>query len=362
MRGQHQPFALKLSGAVLITLFLLTTWLVQPAIGVTPPTQDPRPTLAPPQPPAGPGGDTDGDGGLPGESCAGLRGTVINWGYRNEPGITVRLSDGGWETTQVTSSDGRYQFGPLGQGIAFLAADLAPGQAETLNPIADNVAIRLRCDFDVIANLGLSSSASRPHLPATIRMGVSQDAVLPGGTATFFLTLKNGMPNSISHVFVTDYLPEGLSVIDVTTTKGTVEVLDGRMIVVDVGEMTQGGKETIQIKVEADPTLASGTRLHNTATLLYAESAADQAWANLTVAGAKGKAAVRPTALPSASLDQVTPKAAATPSADQSASPTDELLPVTGERTTVALPAVLSIGLVIVLIGANRLRGRFTAR
>ena len=43
--------------------------------------------------------------------CAGLRGTVVNWGFQNEPGVTLRLGDGGWELVQITSTDGRYGFG-----------------------------------------------------------------------------------------------------------------------------------------------------------------------------------------------------------------------------------------------------------
>lgn len=368
MHRRNQTFGFKLGGAVLITLLLLTTWFAQPVVGVTPPLQGGRPTIPPPRPP-GPGGADSGEGGgLTAESCAGLRGTLINWGYQNEPGVTLRLSDGGWETTQVTSSDGGYQFGSLGQGVAFLSADLSPKQAETLRPMADNVAIRLRCDFDVVANLGLYSSPSRPDPPATLTMSVSQAALFPGGTTTFYLAVKNDMPHSISHVFVTDYLPEGMRATDVTATEGAVEALNGRMVTVDIGELPQGGQVTIQIVAQADSALAYGTRLTNTATLLYAESAADQAWATLVVGGAAEAESEVPISTPSPPppAESATPAPAeATPApapptlaADQTPDSADELLPVTGNGATVALP-VLGIVLAILLFGVRHLRQQF---
>jgi uncharacterized repeat protein (TIGR01451 family) len=301
-----------------------------------------------------------------------LRGTVINWGYQNEPGVILRLSDGGWEATQITSTDGGYQFGPLGEGVAFLSPDLPPKQAETLRPMADDVAIRLRCDLDVVANLGLYSSPGRPDPPATLTMGVSRSTLLPGETVTFYLTLENDMPHPISHVVVTDYLPDGLTVADVTTSRGAVEVLSGRMVTVNVGDLPQGGQEAIQIVAQADPSLAYGTGMKNAASLLYAESAADQAWTTLTV-GTSEAAALTPTPVSSPSSAQpAAPSSTATgtvpaemtptplppaPIADQTPVAGDELLPVTGGDVTSVVP-VAGFVLVLVLLGVRRLRER----
>jgi uncharacterized repeat protein (TIGR01451 family) len=241
--------------------------------------------------------------------------------------------------------------------------------------MANDVAIRLRCDFDIIANLGLYSSQNRPDPPATLTMGVSQGTLTPGGTVTFYLTLQNSMTHPISHVFVTDHLPDGLTVSDVTTTRGTVEVLNNRMVTVNLGDLPEGSQETIQIETQVDPVLEYGTSIRNTASLLYAESAADQAWANLRVGG-EGQAGVAtpPSLSTSLSTDPAEPAPAATaavpteetstalsatPLAEQTPGPTDELLPVTGFGSTVAVP-VVGIGLAIVLLGARRLRGRIS--
>lgn len=360
---------MRIQGARLIGLLvvgmLILVWLATPAAGSSPPPQGgtPHPSLDEP----GPAESGGIEGEVPsGELCTGLRGTVINWGFQNEPGITLRLSDGGWETTQITATDGRYQFGPLGQGMAFLSPDLTSGQAETLRPMADDVAIRLRCDFDIVANLGLYSSPTRPDPPATLTMGVSRTALVPGGDVTFFLTLQNGMPHSISHVFVTDFLPDGLIVTEATTTQGAVEVLNGRMVTVAMGDLPQAGKETIQITAEVDPSLAYGTRLRNTASLLYAESAADQAWADLVIGGAQGSAASTPTSVAATPEPKATttPPAEETPipaspapEAEQTPAPGDELLPVTGTGAKIALPA-LGITLVIALMSLRNMRKR----
>jgi hypothetical protein len=175
------------------------------------------------------------------------------------------------------------------------------------------------------------------------------------------------MPHSISHVFVTDFLPDGLTVADVTTTRGTVEVLDGRMVTVNIGDLPQGAKETIQIVAQVDPKLTYGVRLKNIASLLYAESAADQAWATLTVGSAAGVAAATPTLLTSPSPDQpVTPATTAeeTPTpepstlvADQTPGPGDELLPVTGGGMTAVLP-MAGFVLALLLLGVRHLRER----
>lgn len=366
MRKNNKTSSLRFGGAVLVTLFLLATWFAQPVMGVAPPLQDERPTLPPPQP--GPSGDgAEGEEDVSAGTCAGLRGTVVNWGFQNEPGITLRLGDGGWETTQVSSTDGSYQFGPLGQGVAFLSVDLSSKQAESLRPMADNVAVRLRCDFDMIVNLGLYSSLSRPDPPATLTMGVSRTELMPGGTVTFYLPIENSMPHSISHVFVTDFLPDGLNVVDVTTTRGTVEVLNGQMVTVNMGDLPQDAKETIQIVAQVDPALAYGARLKNIASLLYAESAADQAWTTLTVASTTGVAAVTPTPLTSPSPAQPTTPLSATtaeetpapstPVADQTPGPGDELLPVTGGGLTAVLP-MAGFVLVLLLLGVRHVRER----
>jgi uncharacterized repeat protein (TIGR01451 family) len=301
----------------------------------------------------------------------------------------LRLGDGGWELVQITSTDGRYGFGSLGGGIAFLKTDLTAGQAKTLHPMVGDVAIRLRCDLDIIANLGLYSSSQRPALPATLAMRVSPSALLPGKTATFYLTLKNGMSNPISHVLVTDYLPDGLKVTNVVATRGAVEVLNGQMVTVVVGDLPQGGQETVQIEAQADPALANGVRLKNTASLLYAESVADQAAVTLVVgrgqAGASspsptqaptlaanktptpspsptptpapGAAGVTPTAVPPTATPNPSPTPAPAANKPPTPTPSGSLLPTTGQGAPVVWPAVIFV-VALLALGVYNMRRR----
>jgi uncharacterized repeat protein (TIGR01451 family) len=367
---RNKNLAFKLVGATL-ALLLLLMWFAQPAVGVSPPLQGtPRPTLPPggPPPPSGAGSGTDG-GVVTDENCASLRGTVINWGFQNEPDVALRLGDGGWEVFQVTADDGRYSFGPLGQGIAFLSVNLSPEQAETLRPMADEVAIRLRCDFEMVVNVGLYSGSTRPDPPATLTMSVSQVNPLPGGSVVFYMAIANDMPHAISHVFVTDYLPDGLTVTEAVTTHGFVEVLNGRMVTASIDSLAQGEQATVQITAQVSPDLAYGTRLQNVASLLYAESAADQAWVNLVVGGT-GQVEAAPTVveLAATSTPTAAPEATATVAAEETptpeslateASPTpespDELLPITGTGTGVVLP-VAGFVLALLVLGVHRLR------
>ena len=372
-------------GARLVSILLLgvlaLSWPALPVQGSVPPQQGTPhptqpPTAGPPAGPSGPGVKTEG--GAVSDHCAGLRGTVINWGFQNEPGVTLRLGDGGWEAVQITSADGQYRFGSLGEGIAFLKTDLTAGQAKTLHPMVGDVAIRLRCDLDIIANLGLYSSSQRPALPATLTMRVAPAALLPGKTATFYHTMKNTMSNPISHVLVTDYLPDGLKVTNVVATRGSVEVLNGRMVTVAVGDLPQGGEETIQIAAQADPALANGTRLKNTASLLYAESVADQASVTLAIgrgqAGAAspsstqapsptanktptpGAAGATPTALPPGPSATPAPAANKTPTP----APTGSLLPTTGQGASAVWPAAIFV-VALLALGVYNMRRRPSA-
>jgi uncharacterized repeat protein (TIGR01451 family) len=376
----------RLVGILLFGLLALS-WLALPVQGSVPPQQGtPHPTLPPtsgPPGPAGPGSGAAG-GAVTADHCAGLRGTVVNWGFQDEPGVTLRLGDGGWELVQITSTDGRYGFGSLGEGIAFLKIDLTAGQAKTLHPMVGDIAIRLRCDLDIIANLGLYSSSQRPALPATLAMRVAPSAVLPGKATTFYLTLKNGMSNPISHVLVTDYLPDGLKVTNVVVSRGAVEVLNGRMVTVAVGDVPQGGTETIQIVAQADPALADGTRLKNTASLLYAESVADQAAVTLVVGrgqagvanpstaqtppAAAGKTpapnpsptlasgAATPTALPPSPSPTPAPAANKLPTP----TPAGSLLPTTGQAASAVWPAALFV-VALLALGVYSIRRRPSA-
>jgi LPXTG-motif cell wall-anchored protein len=163
-----------------------------------------------------------------------------------------------------------------------------------------------------------------------------------------------------------------------------VEVLNGRMVTVAVGDVPQGGTETIQIVAQADPALADGTRLKNTASLLYAESVADQAAVTLVVGrgqagvanpstaqtppAAAGKTpspnpsptlasgAATPTALPPSPSPTPAPAANKLPTP----TPAGSLLPTTGQAASAVWPAALFV-VALLALGVYSIRRRPSA-
>jgi hypothetical protein len=233
-----------------------------------------------------------------------IKGVVINWGYRPEPGVTLRLGDGGWELTQVTSTDGRYLFGPLGSGLAVLKVDLPPGSP--LRPAAREVVVQTSGDDGIVANFALYNGDEVPRPPAHLTVATSPAGVGPGDRVTFSLKAQNDLPNGISEVLVTLLLPRDLVPQEVRPSCGTVVIYDnpmslhiGRLVTVRMGSIPQGGTETADVVAVLDKNVEPGTTLESVATLLYAESVMDQAVAKVEVGGVSG---VRPARLPTTGL------------------------------------------------------------
>jgi hypothetical protein len=163
-------------------------------------------------------------------------------------------------------------------------------------------------------------------------------------------------------------------------TRGAVEVLNGRMVTVAVGDLPQGGEETIQIVAQADQALANGTRLKNTASLLYAESVADQAAVTLVVgSGQAGAASPSPTAnktlTPSPSTTLAPGAAGATPTAlppgpsptptpaankPPTPTPSGSVLPITGQGASPVWPAAIFV-VALLALGVYNMRRRPSA-
>ena len=212
-----------------------------------------------------------------------MQGVVLNWGYRNEPDVTVRLSDYGYEASQVTSTEGRYDFRGLGAGYAVLQPLLSDSQRQQLNVYTNEVAVRLRCEAQPVANLGLYSGNVPPHPPASLTVAADPTTARPGDEVRFHFVVRNGLPTGISKVMVTDLFPAPLSIVEAQVGRGAAEVLDGRMLALDVGAMSSGEEVTATVTVKIDETALPGQEAVNRTSLLYAESMADQVVTNLMV-------------------------------------------------------------------------------
>ncbi len=278
MKRQFKTIS-RLNGVLGLVLLLSLLWagLAQAA----PPAQDPRPPVGGGGGGgAGSSGENGGDHGSPELRCATLSGQVTNWGVGPQANIRAELKTGSWQTTSISASDGTYGFGGLGVGLATLHVAMAP--EDTLKPLIQDAGVYLSCNYPIVANIAVySGSAVEP--PATLAMSASSQTITPGDDFSFTLTVKNGLPNEITNVVVTDMMPRGLKALQVSSSARPKDAqivgggADGQLVVVNLDKLAKGAKATITIKVNADIDLLGGTKIKNTATLFYRESFAHQA-------------------------------------------------------------------------------------
>lgn len=306
--------------AIALIMVMLLLGLLSPhSAQAGPPAQDTRPPGESGNGGNGSGGDggdrgDSGDSGSAENRCAGLYGQVLNWGVGPAEGATVSLESSSWQLNATSSSDGSYNFGALGVGVATLHVPVAPGQAT--RPLIQDAGVYLNCDFPIVANVAfVSDEAVEP--PAIIQMSADETALAPGNEMELVLTVKNGLPNDITNVVVTDLMPPGLTALAVasSTGEGAGQIIDGgaegQLVVVNLNRLAAEEEATVRIQVAAAPGLTSGANIRNTATLFYRESAAHQASLNFTVGqgGLPAPVAAAPTATPQAA-DAFAPPAA----------------------------------------------------
>jgi hypothetical protein len=292
---------------VILLASLLFGLVVSPATGAGP-AQPPRPPFE-----GGGGGkwEDEGDkdeGKLP-PKYAVVRGEVVNWGYRNEPGINLSLGNGGWELTQVTSDDGRYLFGPLGGGLAILRLNLP--EEVPLKAASREVVLQTTGEYsdDIVANFALYGGEEKPQPPAYLTVTANPANVRPGDQVTFELKLQNDLPNGISKVKILHLMPwelipteiQGEEQVAVMICDDPINKHVGRLVTVEMGEVAQGAVKNLKIVATLDKQAAPGVEIGVSSTLLYAESVMDQQVVQLNTEGEKLPVAVaggRPAKLP----------------------------------------------------------------
>ncbi|MEW5961310.1 MAG: hypothetical protein AB1801_26610, partial [Chloroflexota bacterium] len=163
-------------------------------------------------PPSGIGGGGGGGGGSATSACASVSGQVINWGFGPQQGVGVELKTGSWQAATASASDGNYSLGGLGVGVARLNVAIAPALTGELQPAVQDAGVYLNCNFPTVANLAVSGSEI--EAPVSLEMagptGLAADSSIP-----LRLTVKNGLPNEITNVIVTDLMPAGLVAVEV---------------------------------------------------------------------------------------------------------------------------------------------------
>ena len=347
------------TGKMIIGFSALLLWLLLLAPGLS--AQEPEPTRV--RPTVDPLGATAGDstasvddGRGSSDNCAAVYGAALHWGVGGQGGVGLRLGGGGWQVEQATSDDGRYHFGGLGVGLGILQVEPGfPG----LHPMIDQAAVRLSCDFATQAVIGLYSGAERPTPPGRISMQTSTQTIAPGDGVEFILTVTNTLPNPISQVVVTDLFPEGLTIKSVNASAGTVELVDGKMLAVMIGDIPEGGTATISVFTRLTEQAGEGAQLVNTATLFYAESAADQASTTIEVSSPVASAQTATDAAAAATAPGTgNVQASAQDEAAPAGADDPDVLPVTGFGGTLSFSLVILALIGLLAKGAYSIKKR----
>ena len=113
-------------------------------------------------------------------------------------------------------------------------------------------------------------SAINPNPDLSLTKADSPNPVAVGSSLTYTLTATNASTGAgvATGIFVTDTLPAGVTFNSATASQGTVDPPVGLDVVWDVGTLTQGQSETVDIVVTVDSTTVDGTVLTNTAVVV----------------------------------------------------------------------------------------------
>lgn len=167
-------------------------------------------------------------------------------------------------------------------GLAWDVGALIDGQSETLvigvtvdagaidGTILTNTAVVQGDQSDPDPSNNTSIVTTLVALPAEIDLSItkgdSPDPVSPGANLTYSLTVAYGVSGSAvaTGVFVMDTLPEGVTFVSAVPSQG-IAISSGGNVSWDVGVLSSGQAETLEIVVTVDLGVPDGTVLTNTA-------------------------------------------------------------------------------------------------
>jgi uncharacterized repeat protein (TIGR01451 family) len=246
----------------------------------------------------------------------------------------VQFSGVGWSVEMSTSANGEYGFGRLGTEVGLL--NLIVEEGSDLRPLTTDIPFAPVPGWTTVVNLGAYREPGDGVAPLVPAVRVDPTWVRPGERVDFTVRVENRLQTKISGVWVTDLLPEGLSLINVTTDRGDA-MHEGSYGAAFIGDLGPGDAATVKLIAEAAQEGPTGT-LHNRISLIYREHAAAQVAASVTVG--------RPPPTAARAVAQATETAAGsvpahTPAVLPSTGP--GLLPVTGFGLT-AIGVGLALG------------------
>ena len=221
----------------------------------------------PPPPPPPPGTDTGGDGtGF----LAELEGYVWENGDPQKPvnGVVVRFTSDGISVDVTTDPRGHFQFFNLGPDVGTL--DLADSKWQSGT---GGIILQPPPGRKLKANLAaLPKGKALPSL-VTLASSASSSRAVAGETVTFNLKVTNGTQAAISGLTLGDQLPDGMTVLGVTTSRGDVVGRSANAVTVDLNALAPGDSATVTIVARAEQNAKTSVSA-NRATVFYSEGPA----------------------------------------------------------------------------------------
>jgi hypothetical protein len=158
-------------------------------------------------------------------------------------GVPVRFAGEGFELTATTDTNGYYRFDQIGQDAGFL--NLGGEWKASVKDLA------LSVPPGAALRVNLSASQATPEKgPNLLSVSVSPAVIGAGQAATITVKATNSTESKLSGVWLTHWLPDGLSVSGAKTDRGDT-LASGRLAMANLGDLAPGDTATFAIVVAA---------------------------------------------------------------------------------------------------------------
>jgi len=235
----------------------------------------------PPPPPPGAGGN-GGTGFL-----AELDGFVWENGDTQKPlsGVVVRYTSDGISIDVTTDRRGHFTFANLGPDVGTL--DLVDSQWQSGT---GGIVLQPPPGRRLQVNLAALPKGKALASKVTLTTSSSSSRTQAGETITFNLKVVNGTQDPVSGLTLGDQLPDGMTVLGVTTSRGDVVGRSANTVTVDLNTLASADSATVTIVAQVAQNVKTSAAA-NRATVFYSEGPA------VSTRGSGG-ALVSPQALP----------------------------------------------------------------
>lgn len=318
-----------------VVLAVVAVWSAgaTPMVSAQRPTPTHTPTTGPPSTPAPASPPSERSAKRDEPLC--VRGKVTIWGYRDEALVTVSFArPDGTVLETLSNVHGEYEFYAINEQVGAINIE---GDWPDHQMLTNDIVVRPTCNDIIYAWLGLYSGPTFPEMPVAVALSFAPETPKAGDTITLRAEVVNHMEVPITEVLLTDYMGQELAFVGAGGA-GQAEHADG-LVTVKLDRLEPGASTWVTIDAQIDPNLAPDASFLNRVSVLYRESLAVQATAQINLGGEAQPAAVTVTTSEESS---------------------EEHLPVTGVVMSAAgwMIRLLGMGLLALLVVAGWRRAR----